>query len=671
MPRRLSLFLWLAIVACAWVGAAPARAQARGAGWEAVECATFKVESREAECGYVAVPELHEQPAARQLKLAVVVIRNSRGVASPGAFVMAQGGPGGSTIDTFAKFMLLGYYPALKRLRAERDIVLYDQRGTLYAQPALVCPEEMALTQQTIDKEIRREELDRRSIDAALACRARLASQGVNLAAYNSRENARDIETLRQALGYERFDFYGVSYGTLLALHAMRQVPTAFRSVVLDAVVPTQLNPNETVARTMNASFERLFSACAADADCSAAYPDLKKVFYDQVDALNRKPARVRITDPDENKTYDAVLDGDELLSLLFQFIYNSDLVPALPKMIYDVRAGQYPLIERYWALLAFDRTFASGMYYSTTCSEDADFTVEQLDLNGVDPHIAAMEQDDTATLLELCQKWNVPPLGASFDQPVKSAVPTLVLSGDFDPITPPPFGQAAAATLSAAYVYDFPAYGHGALTSGDCPNELILAFVRDPQSPPNASCLAGVGHVAFVTPRGIIMSPGLGSLMYSILELQLAPFLAPAVLLMLLGSVWIVGPVAWLVATARKRPGDPRLTARLSPWLAALGTVLAGAFFVGLAAVALSSVLNPQNSVSLLFGIPRSLGLLLALPLLFALCALGLLAATGAAWRSSYWGVGFRVYMSGLTLAAVALTIWFAASGALFAFLA
>ncbi len=255
-------------------------AQTSGSNFEPVSCSAFKISGDAFDCGYITVPELHADPNGKQIKLAVGVLPSTNTTPTRDAYVVAEGGPGGSTLDTFTAFFQQGYYPAVDTLRAERDVVLYDQRGTLYSQPALTCPEELQETFDTIEQEIPPEESLRLSEQAALACRARLVKERVNLSAYNSIENALDIEDVRRALGYEKFDLYGVSYGTLLALHALRQTPETFRSVILDAVVPAQINPNSAIAESQNRAFEQLFDACAADADCGRAYPDLKQVFY-------------------------------------------------------------------------------------------------------------------------------------------------------------------------------------------------------------------------------------------------------------------------------------------------------------------------------------------------------------------------------------------------------
>lgn len=667
--------LVLTLLLATLVGAAPAFAAApqleRGENFESVPCTTFEISGDEFECGYVSVPELYSAPDGKQIKLAVAILPRTRGADSGDAFVVAQGGPGGSTLDTFASFFELGFYPAIHDLRAERDVVLYDQRGTLYSQPALMCPEELDLTLETIEQDILADELLRQSTAAALACRDRLVQAGVNLAAYNSVENALDIESLRRALGYTAFDFYGVSYGTLLGLHGLRETPGTFRSMILDAVVPAQNNPNSAVAQSQQRAFAQLFRACAADEICNRAYPQLENTFYSLVDALNETPARVPLTDSETGRSYNAVIDGDTFMNVLFQFVYNTEIVPALPQMIYDMREGRYALIQAFYPLVLFDRTFASGMYYSVMCAEDADFTLAELELDGVDEHIATAQKRDTASFLDLCQKWNVPQLGPDADAPVHSNVPTLVLSGDFDPITPPAFGAAAAETISPSYVYEFPAYGHGAMTSGNCPNALIAAFVRNPERAPAAQCIEkDASRIQFLTPAASLLDPAIGKLQFAMLQGKIQEFLFPAALIAILLSVWLVAPIVWLIRHSQKRPSEPHIAAKLAPWLAALASVIASFFLLVVFLLVIIVALQNQETIGLVVGAPRAWLAVYMMPIAFTVAALGFIAAVVLAWLRRDWGIARRIYYTVLAVAAVMLVAWFGTNGLLFAFL-
>lgn len=644
---------------------------ARAENFEPVPCSTFEISSDEFECGYVIVPELYSAPDGKQIKLAVAILPRTGSSDTGDAFVVAQGGPGGSTLDTFASFFQTPLYPALSDIRSQRDIVLYDQRGTLYSQPALMCPEELDLTLQNIEQDIPPEKALRQSTQAALACRERLVKQGVNLAAYNSIENARDIESVRRALGYEALDFYGVSYGTLLGLHGLRETPATFRSMVLDAVVPAQNNPNSEIARSQQRAFDQLFTTCAADEGCNRAYPNLKQTFYALVETLTKMPARIPLTDSKTGKTYNAVINGDDFMNLLFQFIYNTELLPALPQMIYDARDGRYALIQAFYPLVLFDRSFASGMYYSVMCAEDADFTLDELALDRVDAPIAKAQKRDTASFLDLCQKWNVPQLGPEADAPIRSNVPTLVLSGDFDPITPPPFGQAAAETISPSYVFEFPAYGHGAMTSGNCPNALIDAFVRNPERAPDAQCIRDdASRINFLTPSTQLLSPAIGKLQFAMLQGKIDQFILPIVVILFLLSVWIVAPLAWVIRHAQKRRSEPHLAAKLAPWLAAAASAIALFFFLIVFVLVLIVAFQNSATIGLVVGASRSWLVVYLMPLLFTIAALGFTATIVLAWLRRNWGVPRRIYFTALAVAAFVLAVWFWTYGLLFAFL-
>src|SRR5262249_34167472 len=149
-----------------------------------------------------------------------------RPVADP--LVFNQGGPGFGSIDTYVGIMLSSPF------RAKRDLIAFDQRGTGYSQPTLTCPEIISETIATLDQNLSIAEGDSLYNDAALQCRDRLTHAGVNLSAYNSQENAADVDDLRVALGYSQLNLYGVSYGSLLVLDTLRFFGSSVRTAVID-----------------------------------------------------------------------------------------------------------------------------------------------------------------------------------------------------------------------------------------------------------------------------------------------------------------------------------------------------------------------------------------------------------------------------------------------------
>src|SRR5690606_20838751 len=104
----------------------------------------------------------------------------------------------------------------------DRDLIVFDQRGTGYSEPTLQCQELIDLTYETLDVVLEDEEAFRLDLEASTACRDRLVAQGIDLTAFNTQENAADVRDLRLALGYEEWNLLGISYGTRLGLTVLR-----------------------------------------------------------------------------------------------------------------------------------------------------------------------------------------------------------------------------------------------------------------------------------------------------------------------------------------------------------------------------------------------------------------------------------------------------------------
>jgi len=617
-----------------------------------------KVEGKDVVCGYLTVPEIHAQPDGPTIQLAVAIIKSKDPNPSTDPLVMAQGGPGGSTIDTYTKLLLSN-----NRLLSNRDIVLFDQRGTLYSKPALMCKEVDQITLDTIEKQISPDQSNQLSEQALQACHQRLAQEGINLSAFNSLENAADIQDLRQALGYDQINLYGVSYGTLLALHTMAQNPQGLRSVILDSVVPPQTNFILNAAQTENRSFSHLFTACQQDPSCNKDYPDLDKVYSALFKSLNQNPAHVPMTDPDSGKTYNAVVDGYTFQDGLFQMIYATDLIPALPRMIYDAKNGKFDFFTRIMEIFAFDRTMAYGMYYSVLCAEDANFTPADQNLTGVRPEIVSEEKSQPESMLHICKNWNVQQLGPQAVQPVTSDIPTLILTGDFDPITPPDYAKSAATTLKNSFLYEFPSGGHGEATDGPCQASILQAFLDNPTKPPDGSCINKISKPSFFTPSSIVGISGL----IPLLNLQgtgAIKFLTLLLSLLFLLSAVIVFPTAWIVRLVQRKSSTQPFLARFGGLLAALEGLV---FFLFVAAftVMMIKMVN-ANDNRIFFGVPGQARSWFILPWLAVLFSIGMWVIAIAAWLNRYWNVWMRLYYSLLALSGLVGVLLMAGLGLL-----
>lgn len=620
------------------------------------------VEGQDVACGYLTVLEEHENPNGRTIRLAVAIIKSKFHEPRADPLVMAQGGPGGSTIDAYAETLLNG-----ARLRANRDIVLFDQRGTYYSVPNLVCDEIFQLTLDTLEKDISQEEYARLEAQALKACKDRLENENINLDAYDSWENASDIADLAEVLGYQQINLYGVSYGTLLALHVLGRTPEILRSVILDAVVPPDINFNLNVAQTMDRSFTRLFESCKQNAACNKAYPELEKVFYQTYERLEKQPANWPMFDPVTAKTYHAVIDGETLQSGLFQLLYIGSLIPALPRMIYDATRDNFDFFSRILAIIIFDRTNSDGMYFSTFCAEDSDFTPQDQDLTGVRPQIVAAEAGDPQELLQLCKMWDVDPLPHQVDEPVISDLPVLLLSGEFDPVTPPSYATRVAKTLSHGYQVVFPTGSHGAAFDGECQDSIILAFLEDPASAPPIECITSISEPVFYTPKTVVDAPVILKLLNldPIASIQFIVFFSAVVVLL---SAGIMLPFAWIIRSLKRKPVTqviaprirPTLLSRSAGWLAFLNGMLLSAFGIGISAVVVR--MYQENDNRLFFGLSAQAKPWFILPLISAMITSVMLATLLHSWRKRHWSIWARIYFAVLNLASlsgIAVLVW------------
>ncbi len=462
--------------------------------FEETECEVSLSSTDGVTCGNLIVPEDYSQPDGATIAVPVVRIASLSAAPAPDPFVMLQGGPGGSTIDAFTEQMI--NHP----LRETRDIYLIDQRGTLYAEPYLFCDEIYQLTLDTLTVDLSNEEANEQYLAALNSCVERFAEDGVNFSNYDTLAYARDVASLREVFGYQEYNLYGVSYGTQLAQFVMANFPKGVRSVILDAVVPLDVNDNFLIEKRADRVFDALFDACAADADCNEAYPNLKEVFYQTVRDLNDNPAETQIFDPNTGDLRDALVDGDTLVSFLFQSMYVTSFIPSMPEQIFNFSQGNFEFFTSIAGFFVLDQTFADAQFWSTNCADDPVANEEDGIINDdISPEVLAWNEGGDEATAEACTIIAVEDLGELSDVPVTSEIPTLVMEGHFDPITPPIFGERVAGYLPNSFYYEFPGIGHGSFGEA-CPDFIVSQFLDDPTQEPDASCMADM-PVEFITP--------------------------------------------------------------------------------------------------------------------------------------------------------------------------
>jgi len=453
-------------------------------------------------CGMVTVPEDHTKADnGKTIQIAVAVFKSTAATPAADPVIYLDGGPGG-----YSLIQAGDYLSSFSAFLAKRDVIMFDQRGTGYSKPLLSCDENTKLDHDLISVELSPAESSKRANDAALVCQKRLLKSGDNLSVYNSAQNAADVDAIRQALGYKMLDVYGISYGTRLALTVMRDFGKNVRSSVIDSVEPLDVDLIAGYIPNTQRVFKQLWDGCAADAKCNKAFPNLEKTFYDTVDKLNANPVTVKASDftGQDPTQYDVVIDGNGLISFLFNSFYVTQLIPQLPALIYSAHNGKLDTIASFTVFyINEDKTISLGMYFSVNCQETVPFSSldkVQAAANGVPKQIINYYMPGNAGEFDLCKQWGVKPSPAVENQAVKSDIPTLVMAGSYDPVTPPAYSKGVADELSKSYFVEIPDSGHGASLSSKCPFNIVVAFINDPTKAPNETCVKSIGAPKFVT---------------------------------------------------------------------------------------------------------------------------------------------------------------------------
>lgn len=460
------------------------------------------------DCGYLVVPENRSNPDSPDIRVAVAIFRHPDGNPQPDPIIYLEGGPGGSALEGIGQTFSILYKPVFE---ANRDLIILDQRGIGVSQPALDCPAIDEFSLDALDyvvdgEELTYEMLTDRLIEGYINCGVELA-QTADLSAYNTIANAADIADLRVALGYDEVNLWGISYGTRLALGVMRDAPEGIRSVVLDSVYTPQVDLIEGVPLNLQRALDTLFAACVASPACDEAYPNLRQVYVDTVAALNEEPAVFDIENILTGETYpDSRFRGDDLTGLVFQLLYDTTALPILPKLIYDASEGQFDDVQLiYGLILAQQGRISVGATLAYQCQEEIPFTnpdVVQANLDSVQPEVARLTADlvTGALMPTICAEWNAGTSPESENVAVTSDIPTLVVAGEYDPITPPSWAVQAAETLPNSYLYIYPSTGHGA-TIGECARKMMIDFIENPTTEPDAACIAEIGTPRFIVP--------------------------------------------------------------------------------------------------------------------------------------------------------------------------
>lgn len=445
--------------------------------------------------GYLIVLENRAKKNGKTLRLPVFILKSRGANPKQDPVLYTAGGPGSSSINT-ARYG--EYYSFLN----DRDFIIFEQRGTQYAQPNLSCPELDAIKRSNTWVNMSENEKQALQVEAAQHCQTRLIADGNDLSAYNTRASAQDIEDLRTVLGIKQFNLYSVSYSTKIAQVLLRDYPTSIRSAVMDSPLPLWANYDETSLRYFSEKLDLLFSACAADSACNAAYPGLKTRFLRFLEQANKVPVLADIKSPLDSAQIKMALTGTQIVSFLnLGETYN---LKGLPKLMDQLCKGNYEVLRPFIYRLFSADGRSMGMRLSVWCAEEYPFENMLAIQKATEVPPAYRQLKSEAVPLQICKIWKVTPAGSQENRPFATNVPVLLVNGEFDPDTPAAWGAALSKQFTNSYHFVFKGMSHTPTQNWDsgCGMQLAQAFFDDPIQRPKIECISKLKPVAFDMPN-------------------------------------------------------------------------------------------------------------------------------------------------------------------------
>jgi pimeloyl-ACP methyl ester carboxylesterase len=419
---------------------------------------------RKASCGTLAVPESGHSRGDRFVPLNILVVPALAGPqALPDPIFSIAGGPGQAATTLAAQVV-----PAYGDTLLTRDLVLVDQRGTGRSNPLRCFPYP--------ESDIRRYLGPPVPVEEILRCR-RALERGADLTAYTTAAAVEDLEAVRRALGYEKVNLDGGSYGTRVALEYMKRHGDRVRSAILNAVSPAGFRNPLPFPRAGQAALDSLFAACEADAECHRAFPEPSKDFATVLARLDQGPVIVPVTNPVTGRREEAHLSRDLFAARIHLLLLSSPLAARIPFLVHRAAGGDF---EPFAQLAAeFGRAIVEqidyGMQLSVVCSEDVALIKPQ----DVDRETKGtfLGGDRVRHMMEICKEWPQGRLPKDFLAPVKSTIPTLLISGALDPATPPRFADEVARFLVRGRQVVIPEGSH--VDGGACIDGIGQQFLK------------------------------------------------------------------------------------------------------------------------------------------------------------------------------------------------
>ena len=434
-------------------------------------------EKLKAECATLAVPENREN-TTRLIDLNIAIIRSKSTKKQSDPVIMLAGGPGQSAVDSY-----VGVAYAFRGILKDRDVLLVDQRGTGQSNP-LKCNFDESLQEKLLgDPELIYPELEKcvDNLDA-------------DTRYYTTTESIKDLEAVRKAMKIEKWNLIGISYGTRKALTYMKMFPDSIRSVILDGVVPQQEPLAASHETNLITALRKQFDQCTEQEACREAFGDVEQQMWELLAKVNEEQPTIRLQNFINGDYDDVKLTKDSIAIAIRMFSYSASSMNLLPLMINKANKGQLETIASQANMInSMMQQSMTNVELSILCAEDAPFYPDTIESR----EQTIFGQDFLEKTKKTCDYWPHIRVDSDFKDPVSSDLPTLLLSGELDPVTPPSFAETTMQTLTNAQHLVAKGQGHNVFPLG-CMPEIITDFFEEPEEELDIECMNDFNYTPF-----------------------------------------------------------------------------------------------------------------------------------------------------------------------------
>ena len=445
--------------------------------------------------GYLEILENRDDPNSNRIKLPIYIFKSRSENPKSDPILYTVGGPGYTSMRAS---MYMEYYKYLD----DRDFILFEQRGTQYAKPSLDCPEWAKAVYESNLPNFDSAKTDSLFQKAAKECNEGLRKQGIDLDFYTTNQIAADINDLINVLGIEEYNLLTMSYSTKIGQVLVRDYPDKIRSVVMDSPLPLEVNYDEESVNNLLGALDKLLSDCQADADCNNAFPNIKSRFLKYLEEKTINPLEVKVENPKSGAPETFYLKGKDLITVFTSASTGS--VPNIPFEIIKLLNNDLTSVKERLQYLFQEPGdgIGKGMRLSVWCAEENPFNSQEKITIETNKYPEVKGLSPAVFDNEVCKIWGVKKVSENENKAVKSNIPVLFISGEYDNETPTKWATSMTYNFENSYHLIFKGWKHGPTTywSNPCAMQAANEFFNNPTIKPNPECFAEIKKPVFKT---------------------------------------------------------------------------------------------------------------------------------------------------------------------------